>query len=301
MGSSGGSKPETLAFEPDSARISTYVLFRAKFLTIGGEIEMLHSDFLLGPSGDDDTYLDDNYDFVVEPWPDEMLDDFYYVDESNIPPVRRSRFQLDGISLVAVALVLLVAFWLVTANAGLLEAAAGVELPPANVDPAERPAPPQTEAPDMSKVAIDGGGYQSVATSPTDDMVVAPYDSYILTQGPHGYSYGHTAIDISAGKGAEIRSPIQGTVTAFYYDEVGNTSLLIENSRYQVLLLHGLYTVEVGQAIALGQVIGTESNQGNTLDMAGNSCRNRDCGYHTHLNIYDKTYGVNVNPLELLP
>ena len=49
-----------------------------------------------------------------------------------------------------------------------------------------------------------------------------PYDEYILTQGQHGYSYGHAAIDISAGKGATIYSPINGSVTENYVDQYGN-------------------------------------------------------------------------------
>jgi murein DD-endopeptidase MepM/ murein hydrolase activator NlpD len=75
---------------------------------------------------------------------------------------------------------------------------------------------------------------------------------------------------------------------------------MIENSHYQVLLLHGVYTVNVGDTVSAGQPVGYESNQGNTFDAFGQSCRGRDCGYHTHLNIYDKLLGTNVNPLELI-
>lgn len=131
-------------------------------------------------------------------------------------------------------------------------------------------------------------------------MVIPPYESYVLTQGPHGYSYGHTAIDITAGQGAEIHSPIYGTVSESFVDGIGNTVLVIENQVYRVMLLHGIYQVSVGDVVEIGQVVGTESNQGNTFDAAGRSCRGRDCGYHTHLNIFDKLLGVNVNPLELI-
>lgn len=126
------------------------------------------------------------------------------------------------------------------------------------------------------------------------------YDDYIITQGPHGTSYGHYAIDIAAGAGAAIKSPIFGTVTQIYTDEWGNPTLVIENDVYAVMYLHGVYNVTVGQEVAQGDVIGTESNIGNTYDMAGNSCRGRNCGYHTHLNVYDKRLGSNVNPLDLL-
>ncbi|MBN2550155.1 MAG: peptidoglycan DD-metalloendopeptidase family protein [Anaerolineales bacterium] len=131
------------------------------------------------------------------------------------------------------------------------------------------------------------------------EAIAPPYDHYTLTQGPHGQSYGHLAIDISDGKGAVLKSPINGVVTALFTDDLGNTTLVIENEIYQVIMLHGLYTVSVGEQVALGQPIGKESNQGNTVDALGRSCRGRDCGYHTHLNIFDKRLGANVNPLEL--
>ena len=136
--------------------------------------------------------------------------------------------------------------------------------------------------------------------TPDWDAVVAPYDEYVITQGVHGESYGHAAIDLTAGNGAEIKSPINGEVEALYIDEYGNTTLILENERWQVTLLHGLYKVEPGQAVALGEVVGTESNQGFTVDYLGRLCSGRDCGYHTHLNIYDKQQQANINPLELI-
>jgi murein DD-endopeptidase MepM/ murein hydrolase activator NlpD len=134
--------------------------------------------------------------------------------------------------------------------------------------------------------------------SPT--TFVSPYQRYILTQGPHGFSYGHMAIDIAAGKGSKIASPIHGKVTEMYTDGIGNPTLIIENKIYRVTMLHGIYVVKVGQQVKAGQKVGTESNLGNTTDMQGISCRNRNCGYHTHLNVYDKRSGANINPLDLL-
>ncbi len=131
-------------------------------------------------------------------------------------------------------------------------------------------------------------------------IFVQPYDDYTLTQGPHGYSYGHMAIDIAAGKGATIYSPINGDVTGLFLDGVGNPTLVIENNVYRVTMLHGVYTVKVGQSVKAGQTVGEESNLGNTTDMQGRSCRNRDCGYHTHLNVYDKRIGANINPLNIM-
>lgn len=128
-----------------------------------------------------------------------------------------------------------------------------------------------------------------------------PYEHYVLTQGPHGMSYGHMAIDLSGGKGATILSPINGEVTELYVDQYGNPTLIIENAHYKILMLHGVYTVQVGERLTIGQPVGKESNIGYTLDANGRLCAGRDCGYHTHLNIFDKNLGMNVNPLEVLP
>lgn len=131
-------------------------------------------------------------------------------------------------------------------------------------------------------------------------IFVSLYDTYTLTQGPHGFSYGHMAIDIAAGKGAKIYSPINGVVSDLFTDGLGNPTLIIENENYRVTLMHGIYHVKVRDRLKAGQSIGIESNLGNTTDMQGRSCRNRDCGYHTHLNVYDKRIGANINPLDLL-
>ena len=63
------------------------------------------------------------------------------------------------------------------------------------------------------------------------------------------------------------------------------------------------YGLAVGDVVAAGQVIGTESNVGYTLDSYGNVCgySRRDCGYHTHLNVFDKRVGANIDPLTLIP
>jgi hypothetical protein len=128
----------------------------------------------------------------------------------------------------------------------------------------------------------------------------APYTDYSITQGVHGLSYGHMAIDIAAGRGEPILAPINGEVTQLYIDEYGNTTLVIENDAYQVTFLHGDYAVAVGDKLKIGQQLGTEGNNGYTKDMAGNLCYNRVwCGNHTHLNVFDKQIQANVNPLTL--
>ncbi len=128
----------------------------------------------------------------------------------------------------------------------------------------------------------------------------APYDKYTITQGPHGASYRHMAIDIAAGKGATIKSPINGEITRLFTDRYGNPTLVIENKFYKITLMHGIYDVVVGERVEIGQPIGKESNKGYTTDMQGRPCKQRNCGYHTHLNIFDKRLSRNVNPLKLL-
>lgn len=128
----------------------------------------------------------------------------------------------------------------------------------------------------------------------------APYTDYVITQGIHGASYGHMAIDIAAGRGEPLLSPINGVVTQLYMDEYGNPTILIENDIYQVMFLHGDYSVAIGDTLKVGQQFGTESNKGYTMDMAGNLCYNREwCGNHSHLNVFDKRIQSNVNPLGL--
>ena len=136
----------------------------------------------------------------------------------------------------------------------------------------------------------------------TDMLTFAvPYKDYSITQGIHGLSYGHMAIDIAAGRGEAILAPINGEITQLYMDEYGNTTLVIENDVYQVMFLHGDFTVAIGDKLKIGQQIGTEGNNGYTMDMAGNLCYNREwCGNHTHLNVFDKRIQANINPLDLI-
>ncbi|MEW6180682.1 MAG: M23 family metallopeptidase [Chloroflexota bacterium] len=191
------------------------------------------------------------------------------------------RTSFNGLSVIAVLILLFWGFNLFhdrqTASANPLEEATPFFSEPTAV-------PTETQPPPM----------------PDPVAIRAPYDEYILTQGPHGQSYGHLAIDLTAGKGAPILSPINGTATAVFIDQYGNTTLILENEVWQVLMLHGDYIVEVGQSVGMGEVVGYENNHGYTVDWRGQSCRNRDCGYHTHLNIFDKRSGQNINPLDVI-
>jgi len=219
------------------------------------------------------------------PQDDDWYDGDWYYEDDYFEEQARGPLPVD---IVAVAAVLLVVVLLVAAlnRAGFSRPA----IPGAPVQTREEvieEPPPAQPAPPLPV--------------PGAETFVMPYANYVLTQGPHGMSYGHYAIDIAAGKGEPLLSPINGRVTERYFDGIGNPILVIENENYAVTMLHGLYEVTVGQEVQAGEQIGVESNQGNTRDMNGQSCRNRDCGYHTHLNVYDKRAGQNVNPLDLLP
>ena len=169
-----------------------------------------------------------------------------------------------------------------------------------------RPQQSASAAPMAAALSTPGAGGRAAilptpTSPPTNHLALAPiYDTYEVTQGVHGASYGHMAVDLAAGRGASIKSPITGVISDRFIDIYGNTTLVIENNRYQITLLHGRYTVDIGDNIRQGEQIGTEGNFGYVKDMRGNLCTNRDCGYHTHLNVYDKVLGRNVNPLPLM-
>ena len=141
-----------------------------------------------------------------------------------------------------------------------------------------------------------------VEDDPPDSLedIRLPYDDYVLTQGTHGASYGDAAIDIAAGRGADILSPISGQIMLNGYDMYGNSIIVIENEIWSVKLLHGEYYPNEGEWVGLGQMIGSESNTGYTVDIYGNSCRGRRCGYHTHMNVVDRRTGKNANLIKLL-
>ncbi len=67
---------------------------------------------------------------------------------------------------------------------------------------------------------------QPQPNKPNQKAFRSPYDDYTLTQGLHGQSYGHNAIDIAAGKGTKIKSPSNGEVVDLFVDQYGNTTLI---------------------------------------------------------------------------
>jgi murein DD-endopeptidase MepM/ murein hydrolase activator NlpD len=210
----------------------------------------------------------------------------------------------DGLTFVAVVLFLFLGFNLFKDMGSDVAVAQGAEVSPFN---------PPSDTLSLYAIGLNeaaGGVEKDVDESDTEEAespketdpsaFAAPYKHYQITQGPHGFSYGHMAIDLAAGKGEKVLSPINGLVTELYIDEYGNPTLVIENEVYQVTMLHGDFTVNQGDSVSLGQKVGTESNHGYTTDMQGNPCWGRNCGYHTHLNVYDKRTGSNVNPLDLI-
>ena len=208
----------------------------------------------------------------------------------------------DAMTLVGLAVLLIFAAGIFRNSTTRVAADAVPETPnPAAIAAAAtEAAAAQAGLPETAPPAEDAAAADALARN---TAVSVPYDTYFLTQGLHGESYGHLAIDIAAGNGSTIYSIINGTITGTGYDQWNNTYIQIENDVYTVLYMHGVYGLAVGDAVTAGQVIGTESNIGYTLDSYGNVCgyTGRDCGYHTHLNVFDKRLGLNIDPLTLIP
>ncbi len=207
----------------------------------------------------------------------------------------------DAMTLVGLAVLLIFAAGIFRNSTTRVAADAVPEVPnPAAVAAAATTAAEAQAALPEPAPAEDPAAAEALARN---TAIAMPYDTYFLTQGLHGESYGHLAIDIAAGNGSTIYSIINGTVTGTGYDQWSNTYIQIENDIYTALYMHGVYGLAVGDVVAAGQVIGTESNVGYTLDSYGNVCgySGRDCGYHTHLNVFDKRLGLNIDPLTLIP
>jgi murein DD-endopeptidase MepM/ murein hydrolase activator NlpD len=136
-----------------------------------------------------------------------------------------------------------------------------------------------------------------------EDAFASPYARFLVTQGAHaggGWWYGALAIDLGNGRGTPLLSAINGWVSEAGADEFGSTYIVLENSRWRVLMMHGDYSVGLGEVVQVGQQVGTESNNGFTVGPTGIVCNGiPGCGEHTHLAIWE--YGTEVNPLDLLP
>jgi murein DD-endopeptidase MepM/ murein hydrolase activator NlpD len=213
------------------------------------------------------------------------------------------RLRLDGLTLAGLAILMLFAVNIVRGWAG--EGNPALATPPAPGegagDTGQLATPPTPDPAQATPLPSPDMGSGQTVDAAYNEAIALPYDTYFLTQGIHGESYGHLAIDIANGNGSIIKSIINGVVSGAGYDQWGNTFIQIENDYYIVLYLHGIYTPALGETVTAGQSIGTESNIGYTLDRAGNLCAGRDCGYHTHLNVFDKRLGMNIDPLSLIP
>lgn len=245
----------------------------------------MSSDAALFPQNNDFySQLHDDYDYAD--WDDESpqyemaIYDHHYQGDLSSNPVNPA---VIIVVLAVVVGIILVGF------AGRLEHSSTRQAKP--LETTETAVSPVITQPKQAEININ-----------TDALTfVVPYKDYSITQGIHGTSYGHMAIDIAAGRGEAILAPINGEITQLYMDEYGNTTLVIENDVYQVMFLHGDYSVAIGDKLKVGQQIGTEGNNGYTMDMAGNLCYNREwCGNHTHLNVFDKRIQANINPLNLI-
>ncbi|MCA9874861.1 MAG: M23 family metallopeptidase [Anaerolineales bacterium] len=234
----------------------------------------------------------DLYDYAEdsEEWPLEAYDEQYAEQGYYYPPQPRQGLleYVNSYTIVAVLLLLVFVY-------------GAISKPTAVSTNRAIPSTQETAATTETAVSTTTQSQPKIDSSGDASFFEAPYANYQITQGPHGYSYGHMAIDLAAGRGEPILSPINGVVTALYTDEYGNPTLNIENDIYLITLMHGDYTVQVGDKLRAGDPVGTESNHGYTMDMQGNLCYGREwCGNHSHLNVYDKRIGSNVNPLDLI-
>lgn len=137
-----------------------------------------------------------------------------------------------------------------------------------------------------------------------ESEVAWPYEKYTVSQEEHGGSYGHAAIDITAGAGATVLAPICGEVK-IYIDGVGNTAIDINNRNYRATLLHDdFFQALDGQWVEVGTPIGTEGNNGNVRCGDGlhpsSSRFGPNCGHHSHWNMFVKPLGMSVYPTNLV-
>ncbi len=122
--------------------------------------------------------------------------------------------------------------------------------------------------------------------------VILPYASPVqprlVQNGMHGENW--PGRDYATPAGTPLVSPVTGTVirkgTDSYCGPFGcyNTFVLFEaDDGTQVMLMHGNYTVQVGDRVKQGQSIGSEASNGNSTEP------------HTHISI--KQNGVFIDPV----
>ena len=89
------------------------------------------------------------------------------------------------------------------------------ETPVPQPNPAEQ-AEEAAPVPETIPQPIDPAPVPVAPVVPDSATIVYPYDEYWVTQGPHGMSYGHMAIDLAAGKGAIVCKNRQEAIDAVH-------------------------------------------------------------------------------------
>jgi len=105
-----------------------------------------------------------------------------------------------------------------------------------------------------------------------------------------GYWQGHRAIDIAAPLGTSVVASDAGyvAVTQWHNQGYGRMVIIDHGNGYQTLYAHlNSYSVEAGQSVARGQVIGHCGRTGNAT------------GPHLHFEVIKG--GARLNPLSFLP
>lgn len=116
-----------------------------------------------------------------------------------------------------------------------------------------------------------------------------PYPNYFIADNDcHSDGWGAwCALDPnSIPDGGPLFSPITGVVIAKgENDGYTNTYICLQNNRWRVCMLHGLYNlVNLDDWVTIGQQLGTEASIGNST------------GAHTHLSVYDRSLGAWIDP-----
>lgn len=131
--------------------------------------------------------------------------------------------------------------------------------------------------------------YDRLATPAAGLVVSHPYGSHTWRVIGNGYHGGGEwpGRDLSAGEcGVPVFAPIVGTVDKKGVDYLGNTYMVIRQGTVEVMLMHGDYTVNVGDSVTFSTRVGWDASNGFSS------------GCHTHLAIHIS--GRAVDPLPFI-
>lgn len=99
------------------------------------------------------------------------------------------------------------------------------------------------------------------------------------------FSEKHPGIDISALHGSDILSPIAGTITRVWEDNLNGKAFRVSNGVHEWGYAHNSEIhVKVGDIVKKGQIIAKIGNTGVST------------GPHAHVKLYDIKKGININP-----